>query len=221
MRSLQLFLLPWLYRIVVSAIMRSCRVSYVGRDVEAPLKRQGKSWIYTTWHENTATTIWVIRNHQVAMMASDSKDGEFISRGIRLFGNIPVRGSASRGGAKAVKAMVKLLQQGHLAAITPDGPRGPLRRLQSGVLYISLLSGSPIVPAHVVASREWVFPTWDRHRLPKPFSRVVVAVGPPYEVDRERLKRNEAGVIAEVEERMRQNVVRAEQQLLRQMASHA
>lgn len=215
MKHLKLFLLPWLYKILVSLIMLSCRVKQIGREIEEPLKKQGKTWIYTTWHENTATTVWVIRNGQVAMMASDSKDGEIISRGIRLFGNIPVRGSASKGGAKAVKAMVKLLKQGHLAAITPDGPRGPVRQLQSGVIYISLMSGSPIVPAHVVASREWVFPTWDSHRLPKPFSKVIVSVGAPFFVDRSRLKQNEAEVIAEVEQLMQQNIERAEQALHR------
>ncbi|MEN8213315.1 MAG: lysophospholipid acyltransferase family protein [Pseudomonadota bacterium] len=213
MKRLKLFLIPWLYKVVVSLIMLSCRVTFIGREVEEPLKQQGKTWIYTAWHENTATAVWAKRNDKVAMMASDSKDGEIIARGIRLFGNIPVRGSASRGGAKAVKAMVRLLKEGHLAAITPDGPRGPLRQLQSGVLYISLLAGSPIVPFHVVASREWVFPSWDRHRLPKPFSRVIGAVGAPYVVDRQRLKQDEAGVIAEVEELMQQNVERAEQAL--------
>ena len=213
MKHLKLFLLSRLYKIVVSMIMLSCRVKYIGREIEEQLKKQGKTWIYTAWHENTAMTAWFIRNQQVAMMASDSKDGEIIARGISLFGNIPVRGSASKGGAKAVKAMVKLLKQGHSAAITPDGPRGPARQLQRGVLYISLISGSPIVAAHIVASREWVFPTWDKPRIPKPFSKVIVSIAPPYFVERSRVKLDETAVIAEVEELMQQNVERAEREL--------
>lgn len=214
MKQLKLFLLPWLYKILVSMIMLSCRVKFIGTEIEAVLKKQGKTWIYVAWHENTAIAVWYKRNAEVAMMASDSKDGEIIARGISLFGSIPVRGSSSKGGVKAVKKMVKMLRQGHLAAITPDGPRGPARRLQSGVLYISLMSGSPIVPTHIVASREWVLPTWDRHRIPKPFSRVIVSLGAPCHVDRSRLNQDEAAVITEVEQSMQQNVEKAEQQLL-------
>jgi len=210
-KHFKLLLLSWLYKTVVSAIMLTCRVKYVGKEIEEQLIKQGQTWIYAAWHENTAMTAWFIRNEKVAMMASDSKDGEIIARGIRLFGNIPVRGSASKGGAKAVKAMVKLLKQGHSAAITPDGPRGPVRQLQRGVLYISLMSGSPIVAAHIVASREWVFPTWDRHRLPKPFSKVVVSFSGPCFVERKRVKQNEAAVIEEVQQLMQLNVERAEQ----------
>jgi lysophospholipid acyltransferase (LPLAT)-like uncharacterized protein len=210
---MKLLVFSWLYKTVVSTIMFTCRVKYFGKEIEEQLKRQGKTWIYAAWHENTAMTAWFIRNQQVAMMASDSRDGELIARGISRFGNIPVRGSASKGGAKAVKAMVKLLQQGHSAAITPDGPRGPVRQLQKGVLYISLISGSPIVAAHIAASREWVFPSWDKHRLPKPFSKVVVSYSDPYYVDRKQLKQHEAAVITEVQQLMQQNVERVEQEL--------
>lgn len=195
--------------------MLTCRVKYFGKEIEEQLKKQGQTWIYAAWHENTAMTAWFIRNENVAMMASDSKDGELIARGISLFGNIPVRGSASKGGAKAVKAMVKLLKQGHSAAITPDGPRGPVRQLQKGVLYISLMSGSPIVAAHIAASREWIFPSWDKHRLPKLFSKVVVSYSEPYFVDRNKLNQSEAAVIAEVQQLMQQNVERVERELLR------
>jgi len=193
--------------------MLTCRVKYIGKEIEEQLKKQGQTWIYAAWHENTALTAWFIRNEKVAMMASDSKDGELIARGISLFGNIPVRGSASKGGAKAVKAMVKLLKQGHSAAITPDGPRGPVRQLQKGVLYISLMSGSPIVAAHIAANREWVFPSWDKHRLPKPFSKVVVSYSGPYFIERNKLRQNEAAVAAEVQQLMQQNVERVEREL--------
>ncbi len=210
---MKLLLFAWLYKTVVNTIMLTCRVKYIGKEVEAQLKREGQPWIYAAWHENTAMTTWFIRNQKVAMMASDSRDGELIASGIRLFGNIPVRGSSSKGGAKAVKAMVKLLKQGHSAAITPDGPRGPVRQLQRGILSIALMSGCPIVAAHIAASREWVFPTWDKHRLPKPFSKVVVSYSATYYVERNKLKQNEAAVMAEVQQLMQHNVERVEREL--------
>ena len=150
------------------------------------------------------------RNTGCAMMASDSKDGAIIARGIELCGNIPVRGSSSKGGSKAAKAMVRLLRKGHPAAITPDGPRGPRHELQSGILMISAMSGCPIVPYHFVADRQWVFTSWDRHRLPKPFSTVWISVGKPYSVDRKRLAEEPEAVQLEVTELMMANVENAE-----------
>jgi hypothetical protein len=107
--------------------------------------------------------------------------------------------------------MTKWLRSGHSAAVTPDGPRGPRRVAQAGVLWIGALSGAPLVPYHVVATREWVLErTWDRHRFPKPFATVYVAIGEPFVVDRLRLQADEAGVLQELGERMARNVEAAE-----------
>ena len=195
--SLSLRLLPWVYKVVITVILATCRVRYLGRERVSRLQLQGRTWIFTAWHENTAASVALERNRRMAMMASDSRDGEYIARGIELLGNIPVRGSSSKGGAKAAKSMTRLLRAGHSAAVTPDGPRGPRRRLQAGALWIAALSGAPLVPYHVAASRQWELRTWDRHRLPKPFATVVVGIGEPYFVDRKRLSEAEDVLVAE------------------------
>jgi lysophospholipid acyltransferase (LPLAT)-like uncharacterized protein len=195
--SLLLRWLPWVYKVAITAVLGTCRVRYLGRERVARLERQGRTWIYTAWHENTAASVALERNRRMAMMASDSRDGEYIARGIELLGNIPVRGSTSKGGAKAAKSMTRLLRAGHSAAVTPDGPRGPRRKLQSGALWIAALSGAPLVPYHVAANRQWELRSWDRHRLPKPFATVYVGIGEPYFVDRKRLAESEAVMVAE------------------------
>lgn len=210
-RSWKRRLLPWLYKILITTILRTCRVVFLGRDRVAALERAGRTWVFVAWHENTAVAVALERNKRLAAMASDSRDGEYIARSIERLGNIPVRGSSSKGGAKAVKAMTKWLRSGHSAAVTPDGPRGPRRVLQPGVLWIGALSGAPLVPYHVVATREWVLEkTWDHHRIPKPFATVYVVTGEPYDVERQRLQADEAGVLTELARRMAENVAVAE-----------
>jgi len=210
-RSWSLRLLPWLYKVVITAILATCRVVFLGRERVEALESAGRTWVFTAWHETTGASVALERNKRLAMMASDSRDGEYIARGIALLGNIPVRGSSSKGGAKAVKAMTRWLRSGHSAAVTPDGPRGPRRVPQPGVLWIGALSGAPLVPYHVAATREWVLAkTWDRHRFPKPFATVYVAIGEPYFVDRQRLQADEAAVLTEFGERMARNAEAAE-----------
>lgn len=209
--SWALRLLPWLYKVLITSILATCRVVFLGRERVEALQHAGRTWVFTAWHETTGASVALERNQRLAMMASDSRDGEYIARGIELLGNIPVRGSSSKGGAKAVKTMTKWLRSGHSAAVTPDGPRGPRRVLQPGILWIGALSGAPLVPYHVAATREWVLEkTWDRHRFPKPFATVYVAIGEPYVVDRQRLQDDEAAVLREFGERMARNVEVAE-----------
>ena len=209
--SVSLWLVPRLYRWVLSTILATCRVRYLGRDHVRRLEADGRTWIYTAWHENTGSSVALERDRRLAMMASDSRDGEYIARGIEEFGNIPVRGSSSKGGAKAAKMMARLLRSGHSAAVTPDGPRGPRRVLQPGVLWIAVLSGAPLVPYHVAATRQWEFrKTWDQHRLPKPFSTVYVGIGEPFVVDRDLLSGDESAILAEFEARMVRNAEQTE-----------
>jgi len=80
-------------------------------------------------------------------------------------------------------AMIKEIKAGKNGAITPDGPRGPRYVLQDGIITIAQKTGVPLVPFHVEATRQWIFEkSWDRHKLPKPFSKLVISVGNPFSV---------------------------------------
>ncbi len=63
---------------------------------------------------------------------------------------------------------------------TPDGPRGPLREVQSGVLFVAQKTGRPIVPIAFGAKRRWVFKgRWDEFIVPKPFNQIAMVYGEP------------------------------------------
>ncbi len=194
------------------AVMITCRVQRIGEENIEKLKTQGQPWIYAAWHDNTAAAVWAERGQGVAMMASASEDGELIARGIAAFGNEPIRGSSSAAGDKAVRDMVRALRAGRLAAVTPDGPRGPKYQLQPGALWIAGLSACPLVPYHIEASRQWVLKkSWDQHKIPKPFSTVYVSIGEPFFVERKQLRSKFEAMINEFEQRMMENVARCNQ----------
>lgn len=137
--------------------------------------------ILAFWHNNSSMVACLHPNKNIYGMVSSSKDGEVISRVVESFGGRTVRGSSSRGGLSALKKMVRLLSQKKRIAFTPDGPRGPLYHIQDGIITAALRSQKPILPFHYVASRQWVFEkSWDKHRIPKPFSLVVNSLGEPF-----------------------------------------
>lgn len=138
--------------------------------------------IYTFWHCMMLVPAYVGRNKNIQVLISQHSDGEYIAQVIKRLGFGVIRGSTTRGGARAVKAMVDKIRDGHPVAITPDGPRGPRFVVQPGSIYLSQKTRLPIIPTTVGISRYWKLPSWDEFRIPKPFSRALMMYGDPIHI---------------------------------------
>ena len=122
-------------------------------------------------------------------MASLSKDGEIITTALEKLNYTVVRGSSSQGGRSAMKKFVRLLQKGLPGGITVDGPRGPAKIPKPGVFWMAKMSGIKIIPVSFVPQSYWSFEkSWDRFRIPRPFSSITVYYGKPLEVSSEDSK---------------------------------
>jgi lysophospholipid acyltransferase (LPLAT)-like uncharacterized protein len=118
----------------------------------------------------------------VAILSSDSKDGERSAATWRWFGIHAVRGTAGDRGAQALVRMIQAVRQDWDLGITVDGPRGPCQEVKPGVLAVSRKTGAWIVPVCVGYARAWKLRTWDALLVPKPFTEVVVRYGTPFQV---------------------------------------
>jgi lysophospholipid acyltransferase (LPLAT)-like uncharacterized protein len=141
--------------------------------------------IYAIWHGRLLPPAFLHRGQGVVTLISRSADGEYLARLLSHWGFENVRGSSSRGGSEALRELVKHCRKGRSLAITPDGPRGPMQELKSGVLTAAQLSGVPIIPASSSASRGWWPGRWDRFLIPKPFAKVRVQYAAPVIVPRD------------------------------------
>lgn len=142
----------------------------------------GKQPIFAFWHGRIlpATLFW--KHRGIVVITSQNFDGEWIAGIIRRFGYDTARGSSSRGGARALVQLRRDLAEGRPAAFTIDGPRGPARVAQPGAVFLAGATGHPMLPFHIESSRFWTAGRWDQTQIPKPFSRVAVAIGPPISV---------------------------------------
>jgi lysophospholipid acyltransferase (LPLAT)-like uncharacterized protein len=118
------------------------------------------------------------------MLVSQHRDGQIIARIVKHLGIKTTEGSSSKGGAKAFRAILKILAAGEYVGITPDGPRGPRMRATNGVISIAKLSGAPIVPIAYSSTNGRQLNNWDRFLVAWPFSRNVVVWGDPIYIDR-------------------------------------
>jgi lysophospholipid acyltransferase (LPLAT)-like uncharacterized protein len=114
------------------------------------------------------------RGQRLAVLTSASRDGGLLSAVVRQFGFETVRGSSSRRGGVALRELHGKLAEGVDVAITPDGPRGPVYTVSPGIIFLAAKTGRPLMLVHVECERCWQLKSWDRFRIPKPFSKVIV-----------------------------------------------
>ncbi len=166
--------------------MFSCRVIRVeGLDrYEETMSRSGGRGVYTTWHQRMSFLFYFFRSTHATAMISRSRDGEYIARIVAWLGIKSVRGSSTRGGLGALRELVKKINEGENGGMLADGPQGPARVAKLGAMIIARDSGVPLIPILFGGDRCWIFNSWDRYMVPKPFARVVVFYGEPVWVPR-------------------------------------
>lgn len=145
--------------------------------------------IWMAWHNRimalpSAYRRW-FRHRRLTVLTSASRDGEVLSRAVGAFGLESVRGSSSRRGARAMREMVAVLRDGRDMVITPDGPRGPREVVQPGVVRLASMTGAPVVPVDVLATRYKALRSWDAFRVPLPGARVTLRMLEPVTVPSE------------------------------------
>ncbi|MGQ9576032.1 MAG: lysophospholipid acyltransferase family protein [Thermoguttaceae bacterium] len=135
--------------------------------------------IFIFWHEYMLLPIYQRAGCKTAILLSRHRDAEIILHLARYAGFDFVRGSTRRGGVAAIRQLLRKSTQMHLA-ITPDGPRGPRRRMAPGPIYLASRLGMPLVPVGIGYDRPWrIASAWDQFAIPRPFSRARAILGPP------------------------------------------
>ena len=166
----------------VRILASSWRIEVVHEERWRALYQAHRPHVFLLWHEALLPLLWQHRNQGIAIVVSEARDGQYLSDLALALGYGAVRGSSTRGGARALLGAVRQLQAGRAVAFTPDGPRGPRRELKPGVVAAAQRGQGVIVPIHAEADRAWRLHSWDRFMIPKPLARVRITYGHPFEV---------------------------------------
>ena len=167
---------------LVRSLALSWRIRLVHEERWRVLHDAKRSHVFLLWHEALLPLLWQHRNQGVAIVVSEARDGQYLADLAASLGYRTVRGSSTRGGARALLGAVRELQASRAVAFTPDGPRGPRRELKPGVVAAAQRGGAVIVPIHAEADRAWRLHSWDRFVIPKPLARVRITYGRTFEV---------------------------------------
>lgn len=188
--SLLITLAGHLVRWLLLAIGATLRVRIV--DGEAHLRQlqdEPRPVIVSHWHDRTFLSAHFLyrqlhrKGVGLTLLASQSRDGEIVSRMVKTWGIETVRGSASRGGMLAIRSIHRaIVRRGSSPILVPDGPRGPAYEPKAGVVVLAQTSRAPILPLGFAACNPWHLKSWDRLIVPKPFSKIAVVIGEPIEM---------------------------------------
>ncbi len=165
--------------LIIDFIFRTSEIEVTGLEKVRPLLNK-KKFIGAIWHSRILFFSYYCGAWQDAyILVSQSDDGEIIARVLERQGFRTIRGSTTKGGRKALSAMIKKIKKGNFGAIIPDGPQGPRFKVQKGIMILAKNTGAPILPMTYSAKRVIIFNSWDRFILPLPFNVCRVILGDP------------------------------------------
>lgn len=173
------------YWALIGLICPTLRWELRGLEHLEAIHAAGRLPIISFFHSRILTMTWFWRRRGTVVMTSKSFDGEAIARCIQRFGYGASRGSSSRGAVGALIGINRALRAGYEAAITVDGPKGPIHEVKPGAAAAAHKTGHVILPMTVVVSRRWEIGSWDRFQIPKPFARALAVFAPPIAVSRD------------------------------------
>ena len=168
-------------------LQKSYRFEFSGIENFQKAIELGKndSHIIACWHELCIGGVLSHVGKPYHFLISRSSDGDFVDYVSRKFQFKTVRGSSSKKGNEAKNALEQVLNDGKWAAITVDGPRGPKHFVKRGIIDLSAKCQSPILPVGVAIKKFYTFEkSWDKNKLPLPFSKILIHYGPPLLMDK-------------------------------------
>lgn len=178
-----IMLLAWLVAAYMWLVRWTCRVEVVRGQAHLDAALARGTVIPCAWHQRLFVSgIFLAklksRGLHAGFLISPSREGEFIARVARAHGTAVMRGSSNRTGREAIVAMRRGLDNGISPMVFADGPKGPRGQFKPGAVVLSHRTGMPLLPVACAIDRYWSLRTWDATRIPKPFARFKVALGP-------------------------------------------
>ena len=146
------------------------------KQFHAPDSLGDEKFIMACWHGELLMIPYAYtryrKNPHVKLLISEHFDGNLIAKTLNFFGFSTIRGSSTRGGAKALIQSIKEIKNGYDLGITPDGPKGPRHEIHDGIVVMAQKAKVKIVLVEIKPSKYWQLKSWDKFVIPKPFGTI-------------------------------------------------
>lgn len=193
-------ILGFLVWVLYKALLITWKLKVYEPDYLKEQLKKKSPFILAHWHGDELALIHFAGPYRIATMASNSKDGEIMTRVLQRLGGTVTRGSSSRNAVSGFIGLMKLIKKGHSSSFAVDGPKGPYHKAKPGVLETSRKLQIPIYFGGVMCDRAWVFEkSWNKAYLPKPFATLHIVWRGPVQVPSELTPEQEQEWLSKVE----------------------
>ena len=168
--------------LLVRLLAASWRFRFQGLEHLEAARKERTSFVFVLWHSRILPLLYLHRHEDIVLLVSRHRDGGYLVDLAEQWGYRSVRGSSKRGGEAGLLGIVRALQGGAVAAVTPDGPQGPAERVKPGAIAAAQHSGAVLLPIGARTRSAWWIQSWDRLCIPRPFARIDVSYGRPVAV---------------------------------------
>jgi len=180
-RSIGLFIIPFLGSLIIRLLYLTNKKKF-----HAPKSLGEDNVIMACWHGELLLIPYAYLHYRktpnVKLFISEHFDGELIAKTLTFFGFGTIRGSTTRGGAKALIKAIKEVKGGSDIGITPDGPKGPRHEVQDGIIAIAQKTKKKVVLVEIKPSKFWQLKSWDKFVVPKPFGELHYYISEPIDL---------------------------------------
>ncbi|MBN2782715.1 MAG: lysophospholipid acyltransferase family protein [Campylobacterales bacterium] len=169
------FLALWIVPLIGSILIRILYLTNK-KNFHAPDSLGEQNFIMACWHGELLMIPYAYtryrKNPKVKLIISEHFDGNLIAKTLSKFGFESIRGSSTRGGAKALVESLKSIKNGYDIGITPDGPKGPRHTISDGIIVMAQKTDAKIVLVRIKPTKYWQLNSWDKFLIPKPFGTI-------------------------------------------------
>jgi lysophospholipid acyltransferase (LPLAT)-like uncharacterized protein len=169
---------------IVRLYIKTLRIQTFGKDrTIQELSTSPTGCVFLLWHDSILLLVplveWATALQPICLLISYSRDGDIAAEMGKQFSNVSVIRVKHTSRAVALVESCHLLNNRHSILVTPDGPRGPRHQIKLGALFACQKCGASVIPIVYAASSQYTLSSWDRFRIPLPFSRVLLSTLEP------------------------------------------
>lgn len=164
---------------IVNLVTKTYRIKIFNETAILKVLNNNEQFISAFWHGRMLIPWYIQRKYKIAALVSKSKDGDILTKLLNNWNYNVVRGSSHIGGKEALKIMGDKIDEGFSFAITPDGPTGPQFKMKPGAVVLAHRKSIPLILIGTASKKHYVFNSWDKFQVPKPFSKITVIYSDP------------------------------------------
>tara|TARA_B100001250_G_scaffold409030_1_gene432545 strand:+ start:560 stop:1204 length:645 start_codon:yes stop_codon:yes gene_type:complete len=184
-------LLSYLVQFILNFVFLTSKIRVHGEQHLKDSISSDHPTMICVWHGRFLYSIYFLQhnNYNVWALSSSHKDSEVLAQALQRWKVNLIRGSSTRGWKHAIVEMTKKLQNSeNTLAITNDGPKGPPKIAKPGSVKLAVKYNANMITMTGVSSKYFEFKTWDKLRIPKPFSTIDIHISKPLSIDKDKIE---------------------------------